>query len=82
MKFSTIQARGYRIPDKVEIYLSDDNVDYQLIYSSKNKYSYLPISYFYNRYIDNSWYGNTAARYVKVSVYSDYNWGIDEIIVE
>lgn len=82
VKFSTIQARGYRIPDKVEIYLSDDNVDYRLIYSSKNTYSYLPISYFYNRYIDNSWYGNTAARYVKVSVYSDYNWGIDEIIVE
>lgn len=79
---SFIQARGYRIPGKVEISVSDDNTNYEVIYSCDNTIPYQePLSYYENRYVENSWKGKTTARYVKVKVLTDKVWGIDEIIV-
>lgn len=76
---SFIQARGFRIPCDVRIEVSEDNVKYHCLYNTDNDFVYEPINYFYNRYIENSWKGRTSARYVKIIVNGDYNWGLDEI---
>lgn len=76
---SFIQARGFRIPCDVRIEVSEDNAQYRCLYDSDNDFVYEPINYFYNRYIENSWKGRTSARYVKIIVNGDCNWGLDEI---
>ena len=79
--FIQVLTGGQYLPDKVEVFLSDDGKDYRLIYNQEIKTDYTVVYDIYNF----GWIGSEKSRYIRFHATKPISWGdilCDEIVVK